>query len=548
MSSDECGRLADILREQQALTEAILDSAADAIITIDPHGTIVAFNNAACRLFGYAYYEIIGESVATLMPAPHADRHGDYLARYQATGDPHIIGRTIEVEPRRKDGSTFPAEMHVSEVNLGTHRLFTAFLRDITTRKDTERRVHLLVAALEQADEMIMITDIAGRIQYVNTAFEQVTGWTRKEIVGANPRVLRSGNQTRGFYENLWNKITKGQRWTGIFANRTKTGDLYLDETSISAVRDETGNITHFVAIKEDVTTRESNERQLRHSQKMQSVGQLAAGIAHEINTPTQYIGDNTRFLDDACHDLFPLFDALGAIAAARTTDDLPADFVSVVKSAMEKADLDFLREEIPKAIGQSLEGIARVTKIVRAMKDFSHLSTDKQPADLNRNIENTLTVATNEWKYVADVVKKLDPDLPLVPCLADEFNQVILNLVVNATHAIADVLDGSGQEKGTITVETGICDDFAQVKISDTGSGMPDDVREHIFDPFFTTKEIGKGTGQGLSIAHDVIVEKHGGSIEVESEVGKGTCFTLSLPLHPAEEDTTSGTSGESS
>ncbi len=179
-----------------------------------------------------------------------------------------------------------------------------------------------------------------------------------------------------------------------------------------------------------------------------------------------------------------------------------------------------------------------RITNIVRAMKEFSHSGRDKAPANLNQAIESTVVVATNEWKYVADVVFELDPMLPAVPCVLDEFNQVVLNLVVNAAHAIGDVVAAAGGEedrKGKITISTATVDDSAEIRISDTGSGMTPAVKAHIFEPFFTTKEVGKGTGQGLSIAYRIIVERHRGSISVETEPGKGACFVIRLPLDGA-------------
>ncbi|MFC1735778.1 sensor histidine kinase, partial [Candidatus Hydrogenedentota bacterium] len=177
------------------------------------------------------------------------------------------------------------------------------------------------------------------------------------------------------------------------------------------------------------------------------------------------------------------------------------------------------------------------VASIVRAMKEFSHPGTDEKTAvDLNRAIENTITVARNEWKYVADVNTEFEPDLPLVPCLPGEFNQVILNLLVNAAHAISDVVGDGSSGKGTITITTRAKGGFAEIEIGDTGGGIPDRARERIFDPFFTTKEVGKGTGQGLAIAHNVIVDKHSGAITFESEEGKGTTFHIRLPLENSE------------
>lgn len=269
-------------------------------------------------------------------------------------------------------------------------------------------------------------------------------------------------------------------------------------------------------------------EVQLRHAQKLESIGQLAAGIAHEINTPAQYVSDNTQFLREAFDELSPLLNKMKELIDEQ---DLKNESLGVLA---EDVELGYLCDEVPRSIGQSIDGIGRITKIVRAMKEFSHPGQDgKTDADLNHNIESTVTVAENEWKYVADMELDLDESLPPVPCLVSEINQVVLNVVINAAHAIGDhVVEGA---KGRITVQTRAVDGLVEIRISDTGGGIPEEIKQRIFDPFFTTKEVGKGTGQGLAIAHNVIVQKHGGTIDVETEPGKGTTFILRLPLDMA-------------
>jgi len=203
----------------------------------------------------------------------------------------------------------------------------------------------------------------------------------------------------------------------------------------------------------------------------------------------------------------------------------------ATLTSLLAAVDLEYYHSEVPRALEQSIEGIARIQTIVGAMKDFSHPATDRTPIDINRAIGSTITVATNEWKYVADVKTEFDLDLPSVPVMPGMFNQVILNLIVNAAHAIADVAKAR-PDKGTITVSTRQVERWAEVRVSDTGGGIPESIRDRIFDPFFTTKPVGKGTGQGLAIAHDAIINKHRGAISVESAVGEGTTFIVRLPL----------------
>ena len=292
------------------------------------------------------------------------------------------------------------------------------------------------------------------------------------------------------------------------------------------------GALVGYSGMVEDITERRLLREQLLQAQKLESVGQLAAGIAHEINTPVQYIGDNVRFLQDTFGELAALNVAYARLLAAVRSTEVTPQMLEEISLTVEKADVDYLLEEIPKAIEQTLEGISRVSSLVSAMKEFSHPGTgEKVPLDLNHAIESTITVARNEWKYVADMKAELDPALPLVSCFPGEFNQVVLNLIVNAAHAIADVTASGGPEKGLITIRTRSVPGWVEVRIQDTGGGIPEKARARIFDPFFTTKEIGKGTGQGLAIARSVVVDKHQGTIDFETEEGHGTSFIIRLP-----------------
>ena len=292
------------------------------------------------------------------------------------------------------------------------------------------------------------------------------------------------------------------------------------------------GVVVRYEGMSEDITERNRLREQLAQAQKLESVGQLAAGIAHEINTPTQYIGDNVRFLQDAFSDLKSLLASYECLLSDFRKGALPDRAIVQVEQAVERADPGYLLEEIPKAIEQALEGVNRVSTLVSAMKEFSHPDTkEKTPLNLNHAIDSTIIVARNEWKYVADMETEFDASLPLISCLPGEFNQVILNLIVNAAHAIAEVVKKGSSGKGKIRVQTRSCPDWVEIRVQDTGSGIPEHVRSRIFDPFFTTKDIGKGTGQGLAIARSVIVDKHGGSIQFETEQGRGSTFIVRLP-----------------
>ncbi len=283
--------------------------------------------------------------------------------------------------------------------------------------------------------------------------------------------------------------------------------------------------------LEQETKEREQMELDLRLAQKLESIGQLAAGIAHEINTPTQYVADNTNFIKDSFDDLCSVLQQYGKVLQSCQDGTVNDSLIKETVAEIERADVTYLVSEIPTAIEQSIDGISRIANIVLAMKEFSHPgSKEFVNVDINHMIETTVTVARNEWKYVAEIDTDLDRTIPPIPCLPGEFSQVILNIIVNATHAIADVTEEGG--KGVITISTRAVDGMVQIKITDTGGGIPTEIRDKIFDPFFTTKGAGKGTGQGLAIARSVIVDKLGGNIRCESQAGRGTTFTITLPI----------------
>ncbi|MEW6517676.1 MAG: ATP-binding protein [candidate division FCPU426 bacterium] len=291
--------------------------------------------------------------------------------------------------------------------------------------------------------------------------------------------------------------------------------------------------------LENEVRQREQTEVNLRHAQKLQAVGQLAAGIAHEINTPTQFVGDNLRFLMDSFNGILRLLAEYRRALAEVPASLEKESFVRQLQATESETDLPYLQENVPSALSQAVDGISRITSIVRAMKDFAHPDRrDKSPADLNRALRSTLTIARNEYKYVADIETDFG-DLPSVVCHFGDMNQVFLNLLVNAAHAIGDVVGKSGSGgRGLIGVRTRREGEFVRIDISDTGCGIPEDARERIFEPFFTTKEVGRGSGQGLAIARSIVEVMHGGTLTFESQIGKGTTFTIRLPICGQLED----------
>ena len=303
-------------------------------------------------------------------------------------------------------------------------------------------------------------------------------------------------------------------------------GSIHWLHRKALVMSNDHGDPVVLVGVDFDVSEIKELQSQLAQAQKLESVGQLAAGIAHEINTPIQYVGDNAKFLEDAFRELVMFADrdreSAGSSGEMRLGDT----------SSIEESELEYLKSEVPRALIQMTEGIDQVARIVRAMKEFSHPGpVEKALIDLNRAIESTVLVSRNEWKYVSDLTTDLDPDLAPVPGVAGEINQVILNLIVNAAHAISDVVKDTGS-KGAIQISSRQKNESVEIRISDTGGGIPQTIQSKVFDPFFTTKPLGKGTGQGLAIAHAVIVQKHGGALRFESTPGSGTTFIIELPL----------------
>ncbi len=302
------------------------------------------------------------------------------------------------------------------------------------------------------------------------------------------------------------------------------------------------GSITGSVHVVKDINRRKEAERQrdkivnqLLMAQKLEEVGRLAAGIAHEINTPSQYVASNLEFLSESFEDVSNLFRACERLLNASDKGKIDNQVVAMVLDAFEEADWDYLHDELPRAISQAQEGINRVTKIVRAMKEFSHPGPkEKSLQDLNQIIETTVTISKNEWKYCSDVHLELQNNLPHVNCVGDQIGQVFLNMIVNAAHAITEKIGKDPEkERGDIFISTAKKGEAVEIIISDTGTGIPKDITKSIFEAFFTTKKAGCGTGQGLAIAKEIIEQNHGGTISLSSSSDEGTSFSITIPIN---------------
>ncbi len=476
----------------------------------------------------------------------------------------------------------------------GGNRGLLCVAQDLTTMErmydllaQTNNELQAQKTALDE-HAIVSIADTGGVITYVNDKFCAISGYGRDELIGSAHRLINSGLHSRDFFDQMWTAITAGQVWHGEVRNRRKDGGFYWVDSTIVPFLDSEGKPYQYIAIRTDITMRKQMEESLRklneelqlrvdertealsramkqleadiverthsrdllqeqyqqleslhcklqeaqtqllQSEKLASIGQLAAGVAHEINNPIGYVHSNLGTLETYLENLLELVARYEAAEAALPDEAPERDALAGLRQRM---DLPYLREDIPQLMHESKEGITRVRKIVQDLRDFSRLdsSPDWQYADLHQGLDSTLNIVHNEIKYKADVVKEYG-DLPEIECLPSQLNQVFMNLMVNAAHAIEG-------PRGTITLRTGQCDDdHVYIEVADTGKGIPEEIRNRVFDPFFTTKPVGKGTGLGLSLAYG-IVQKHHGRFELESEVGRGTTFRIVLPVSQAHD-----------
>ncbi len=520
-----------VLQKTVTQFRTLTASTHDAIIVIDESCTVHLWNNGASNYFGYLDREVVGKSLKDILRAQDTPLN----SFRQWIKSPERIQKQIETKIQHKNGQWIPVEISFSNMKIEAETYAVLIIRNIQERKKNEQKLRQLHFQNEQLIKslasVLIVTDSDERVIRWNSVAESTFGIPAEKIIGKP--ITNTGIQWN------WEKVLEAisicrlektiqhisdLNYTG---NNGKTGFLNL---SFSPYPIDNTEYPGFIILGQDITDQKVMESQLMQSQKLESIGQLAAGIAHEINSPTQFVADNIYFLNETFRDMKPVFDLLFDIIENRENnlETIRERLTGIV----EEIDMRYLLEEVPQAFQQTMDGLDRVSTIVRAMKQFSHPGAkEKQPYDVNEAIRTTVMISKNEWKYVADLNLELDEHLPVVNLLVDEFNQVILNMIVNAVHAIADKLGENAAEKGKITISTADDGDYVRIDLLDSGRGIPEEIISRVFDPFFTTKEIGKGTGQGLAISHDIIVNKHQGFIEVQSTPGEGTMFTIRLP-----------------
>jgi len=405
-------------------------------------------------------------------------------------------------------------------------------IAEIAKHKEAEeaknRSDQLFRSIAENSADLIAVVDKTGHRIYNNPAYERLLGYTQEEL-----KRTVSFEQIHPDDRPLVTRAAQQALKTGVgqiveYRMQRKDGTYVTLESLGSFIRDSRGEIEANVISARDI----SDRRMAMQNEKLSAIGQLAAGIAHEINTPVQYVSDNIAFLSDVWNQLdAAMAFCLTPAAHASITSDQRLS--GAITSAGPPEDWDWLRREVPKAISQSLEGIRRMSKILGAMRRFSHTGGgEREQVDPNEALDATLTIAQNQIKHVADVQTDYQPNLPRLECYADEMNQVFLNLIVNATHAIHEASKKQARERGKLTIRTRQIDSDVQIEIQDNGTGIPLPVCARVFDPFFTTKQAGEGTGQGLTICHDIVVQKHHGKIWFDTELDRGTTFFVRIPI----------------
>lgn len=496
----------------------------------DENWTMIFVSDGSIQLTGYEAEDLIDNNViayADLIDKRDRQMVADVVDRAIAEKE----NFTIEYRIHTKDNQTkwVWEQGIVMYDDKGEVLFLDGKIMDVSERKQIELEQKKLAIAVQQTDDLVLITDLSGSIEYVNPAFENTTGYLLREVFGQNPSILKSGKQSEDFYKEMWTTLNAGTVWRGRLENRRKDGSEYTAEVTISPIRDQLGDLTNFVGVQRDISHEIALEKNLRQSQKLEAMGTLAGGIAHEINTPAQFVNSNLEFTIDSFPDIVEYVDGCTHLFSESNRDD---NKIQELIQLYQDNDVDYLLKEFPLALEQSQQGIEQVSKIVLSMKQFAHPADEKkEEVDINDALNNTATVSRNEWRHAADMAFDLDPTLPMVSCHRSEVNQVFLNIIVNAAHAIAGAEKLPGG-KGKINIGSRLIDNSVEVSIADNGGGIPESNWDRVFDPFFTTKEPGKGTGQGLAIAHSIIHEKHEGQLFFDSVDGVGTTFFIRFPL----------------
>jgi len=487
----------EALRESAEQLRSVMENANDAIFIVDDMHAVQYSNPKGLSLYGYRAEEILGLPISVLVPERFRGEHAKWWDR-MLSGQTVLPEETNVGISMRKDGNEFDVETSTAAFLQKGKKRVVVIIRDISEQRRHVQELRRLSAAIDQAGEMVVVADAAGTIQYVNPAFEQITGYAKAEALGQNPRILKSGKHDAAFYQQLWGNLSQGLPWKGNFINRKKDGSLYDEQASISPVFDSSGTITNYVAVKRDITEAVRMGEQLRQAQKMDSIGTLAGGIAHDFNNILAAIIGNAEMAQQILPDYSTAHKHLEQVLKS---SDRAKNLVKQILAFSRKSQEDLEPLEIKKA----------VTEVIKMLR-----------STLPATIEIWENIASDGW----------------ITGSAIQVHQVLLNLCTNAYHAMRerggvlkiDVHDVNLDAEDMLAYHGLLPGDYVKLSVSDTGTGIAPDIIGRIFDPFFTTKEKGEGTGMGLSVVYG-IVKSYGGDIAVESAPGRGTSIHVVLP-----------------
>ncbi|WP_252853747.1 PAS domain S-box protein [Aeoliella straminimaris] len=522
--------LADCMTEELRRLAMVAQRTTNGVVIADADRKIVWANEGFTRLTGYQIEEVLGLNPGHFLQCPETDPNAQARLRNAVRGLTSYHG---EILNRTKSGKKYWVDLEIQPLLKESGDLYgyIGIQSDITDRVEAERRARSLADILEEAPIGIYLVDAhTSQLVEVNSGACNQLGYTRDELIGNSVELFNS-EFCEQRVRQLVEPLDSGAVDKVVFdtTHRRKDGTEYQAHVNLHRSRFAGHDVN--VAFVTDLTDRLQLEQQLAQAQKLESMGQLAAGVAHEINTPMQCVVTNVEYLSEVCVNLFKVADAHrdSLHSSAKNWEDRKDE----LDRLETENDYEMLRQNTLDAIVESAEAATRVVEVVRAMKAMSHPgSSEKTWIDLNELVRSAVMVSKNRWKYYASVEMALDDSLPCVPLHSSQINQVLLNLLVNSADAI---LEQTGKEKtdelGRIELATWWESEGVMFRIRDTGCGMSEEVKRRAFDPFFTTKEIGRGTGQGLAISYDVVVQKHGGTVQIDSEVGQGTTITIWLP-----------------
>lgn len=519
----------------QAIPDSILIANSDMTI-IDVKETMECAIAGNCGILGKKIHDVFPAEISKVL----VERIAEVLKN----------GQTQVIEYQKKDLDM--AEYWEARVSLISGEQALIILRNVTDRNLAETEIRKLSLIVEQSPGGIVIADADQKIIYVNSEFTRMSGYSLDDLKGQNICSFRSKAHSGKFYGSMYSDLQAGKSWQAEVCKQKKNNELYWALVSVSPIFDSKGNIMYFLGVEQDITEKKLIEEtllnqhveieealkkiemthiQLVQQEKLAGIGQLAAGVAHEINNPVGFVASNFNTLQKYIAnitEMFAKYQELKSMIMASTLSELK-ELAEQISAMEKKKKIEYVLSDVQDIMKESDEGLNRIKDIVKALKLFSRVDkgSEFEMYDLNNGIQNTLIIAKNEVKYIAEIVLDLK-EIPLFPASAGHINQVLLNIVVNGAHAIAA---RKSDKLGLIKVSSYHDGQYAYCVIEDNGIGMSQETARRIFDPFFTTKPMGQGTGLGLSISHDIVVNKHKGEILVKSHEGVGTAFTVKLP-----------------